>query len=59
MIMAQTETTQTNQLWNMGNTYQVQARPTRIEFPKFNGDNFDGWIFRSNPFFKVKIAVSL
>ena len=30
-----------------------QGRLSKIEFPKFNGDDVKGWVFRCKQFFKI------
>ena len=38
---------------NSGNLsqHQFQSKLTRIEFPRFDGEDLDGWIFKCNQFF--------
>ena len=39
---------------NPGNTnYLFPARYTKIEFPKFDGEDLEGWLFRCERFFQV------
>ncbi|XP_071927614.1 uncharacterized protein [Coffea arabica] len=33
--------------------YQVPSRLSRIDFPKFNGEDFRGWLYKSEQFFEV------
>ena len=35
------------------NSYQVQAIPTCVKFPKFDGDDLNWWIFCGNKFFGI------
>lgn len=34
-------------------SYQASTRLSRLEFPRFNGDNFRGWLLRCEQFFEV------
>ena len=38
---------------HMGNNYQIGARFTKIEFPRFDGDGLEGWLFKCDHFFQV------
>ncbi|GJS89213.1 gypsy/ty3 retroelement polyprotein [Tanacetum coccineum] len=38
---------------NQDNKVNGYARLTKLEFPKFNGDDVKGWIYRCNQFFQL------
>lgn len=40
-------------LSSQGNSYQLSTRFTKIDFPVFDGSDFDGWLFRYERFFLV------
>ncbi|GJW73991.1 hypothetical protein Tco_0133361 [Tanacetum coccineum] len=45
------ERTSTNRGSHMNNTHY--GRMTKIEFPRFNGDDVKGWMYRCKQFFKI------
>ena len=40
-----------NEKWIFEENSGIQTRAVRLDFPKFNGDNPSGWIYRANQFF--------
>lgn len=40
--------------WNRGTTVQKHLRYSHIKFPKFNGEDLRGWVYRCEQFFEYK-----
>ena len=38
---------------NNGGGYQIPSRLSRVDFPRFNGVDFRGWLYKSEQFFEV------
>lgn len=36
-----------------GNGYQASTRLSRVEFPKFSEEDFKGWLYKCEQFFKI------
>eukprot|EP00252_Welwitschia_mirabilis_P002413 TRINITY_DN1235_c2_g1_i1.p1 TRINITY_DN1235_c2_g1~~TRINITY_DN1235_c2_g1_i1.p1 ORF type:complete len:211 (+),score=26.64 TRINITY_DN1235_c2_g1_i1:150-782(+) len=47
---------QTGPAYNTGNRSTIQPQITHLEFPRFNGEDPDGWIYRGEQFFRFNLT---
>lgn len=49
----------TNHSFEIESDYQISDRITKIEFPKFDGKNVEGWIYHCERFFEVDRTLTM